>query len=130
MPFRKFGVPQSPRRIFAARTVLAINIAVVSNEAREVNAYRIHHFKLRPLVDFFVSSCFVHLRKPDPDIFRLALDMAQDILHLVVSLEASVVLEVAENKEKTLTLGFKQIKIYPFFSFNKAFYILNKEIVF
>jgi putative hydrolase of the HAD superfamily len=28
-------------------------------------------------VDFFISSCFVHLRKPDADIFRLALDIAQ-----------------------------------------------------
>ena len=28
-------------------------------------------------MDFFVSSCFVHLRKPDADIFQLALDIAQ-----------------------------------------------------
>jgi len=28
-------------------------------------------------VDAFISSCFVHLRKPDADIFRLALDIAQ-----------------------------------------------------
>ena len=28
-------------------------------------------------VDFFVSSCFVHFRKPDTDIFRMAIDMAQ-----------------------------------------------------
>lgn len=81
--FRRFMFAQSeadPRMIELVTELKAthrINIAVVSNEAREVNAYRIHHFKLRPLVDFFVSSCFVHLRKPDPDIFRLALDMAQ-----------------------------------------------------
>ena len=35
------------------------------------------NFKLDGFVDFFVSSCFVHLRKPDADIFRLALDIAQ-----------------------------------------------------
>jgi len=28
-------------------------------------------------VDTFLSSCFVHMRKPDVDIFRLALDIAQ-----------------------------------------------------
>jgi putative hydrolase of the HAD superfamily len=28
-------------------------------------------------VDTFISSCFVHLRKPDVAIFRLALDIAQ-----------------------------------------------------
>jgi len=28
-------------------------------------------------VDFDVSPCFVHLRKPDMDIFRIARDIAQ-----------------------------------------------------
>jgi putative hydrolase of the HAD superfamily len=32
---------------------------------------------LDTFLDCFVSSCFVHLRKPDADIFRLALDIAQ-----------------------------------------------------
>lgn len=50
---------------------------VVSNEARELNAHRIHTFALHRLVDAFVSSCFVRLRKPDVRTFRLALDLAQ-----------------------------------------------------
>ena len=54
-----------------------LKIAVVSNEARELNAYRIRKFKLNGFVDFSISSCFVHLRKPDADIFRLALDVVQ-----------------------------------------------------
>ena len=54
-----------------------LKIVVVSNESREVNAYRIRAFKLDRLVDTFISSCFVHMRKPDVDIFRLALDIAQ-----------------------------------------------------
>jgi putative hydrolase of the HAD superfamily len=54
-----------------------LKIAVVSNESREVNAYRIREFKLAGFVDSFISSCFVHMRKPDADIFRLALDIAQ-----------------------------------------------------
>jgi putative hydrolase of the HAD superfamily len=54
-----------------------LKIAVVSNEGRELNAYRIRKFKLDRFVDFFISSCFVHVRKPDADIFRLALDIAQ-----------------------------------------------------
>jgi len=28
-------------------------------------------------MDFFVSSCFVHYRKPDKDMFRIALDVSQ-----------------------------------------------------
>jgi putative hydrolase of the HAD superfamily len=54
-----------------------LKIVVVSNEARELNAYRIGKFKLGKFVDAFISSCYVHLRKPDADIFRLALDVAQ-----------------------------------------------------
>jgi putative hydrolase of the HAD superfamily len=54
-----------------------VKVAVVSNEGRELNAYRIRKFKLDGFVDSFISSCFVHVRKPDADIFRLALDIAQ-----------------------------------------------------
>jgi putative hydrolase of the HAD superfamily len=64
-----------------------LKIAVVSNEARELNAYRIRKFKLNRCVDFFISSCFVHLRKPDADIFRLALDIAQTPASQVVYIE-------------------------------------------
>jgi putative hydrolase of the HAD superfamily len=56
---------------------LGLKIAIVSNEARELNAYRIHKFSLDRLVDCFISSCFVHIRKPDAEIFKLALDIAQ-----------------------------------------------------
>ena len=54
-----------------------LKITVGSNEARELNSHRIRTFKLNRFVDSFVSSCFVHVRKPDADIFRLALDIAQ-----------------------------------------------------
>ncbi len=54
-----------------------LKVAVVSNEGRELTEHRIRTFRLNEFVDFFVSSCFVHIRKPDTDIFRLALDIAQ-----------------------------------------------------
>jgi putative hydrolase of the HAD superfamily len=53
-----------------------VKLAVVSNEGRELTEYRIQQFGLSDFVDFFVSSCFVHLRKPDVDIFKMAIDMA------------------------------------------------------
>lgn len=64
-----------------------LKIVVVSNEARELNAYRIREFGLAKLVDGFVSSCFVGIRKPDPQIFRLALDIAQASPSQVVYLD-------------------------------------------
>ena len=75
-----------------------LKIVVVSNEARELNAYRIGKFELNKLADFFVSSCFVHLRKPDANIFRLALDLAQTEPEQVVYLENTpMFVEIAEG---------------------------------
>jgi putative hydrolase of the HAD superfamily len=75
-----------------------LKIAVVSNEAREVNAYRIRKFKLAGFVDFFISSCFVHLRKPDADIFRLALDIVQTPARQVIYIENTpMFVQVAEG---------------------------------
>ncbi len=54
-----------------------LKIVVVSNEAKELNEYRIQKFQLNSFVDFFISSCYVHVRKPDVAIFRMALDGAQ-----------------------------------------------------
>jgi putative hydrolase of the HAD superfamily len=75
-----------------------LKIAVVSNEARELNAHRILKFKLRGFVDFFISSCFVHIRKPDADIFRLALDIAQVPARQVIYIENTpMFVEIAEG---------------------------------
>ncbi len=54
-----------------------LKVAVVSNEGRELTEYRIAKFRLADFIDFFISSCFVHYRKPDADIYRIALDIAQ-----------------------------------------------------
>ncbi len=81
--FRRFMFAQSqpyPEMIALVANLKArhgLKIAVVSNEGRELNAYRIRKFKLDRFVDFYISSCYVHIRKPDADIFRLALDISQ-----------------------------------------------------
>ncbi len=64
-----------------------LKIVVVNNEARELNEYRIKKFHLDQFVDFFISSCFVHFRKPDADIYRIALDIAQVPVEQVVYLD-------------------------------------------
>jgi putative hydrolase of the HAD superfamily len=56
---------------------LGLKIVIVSNESREVNAFRSSKFGLDKLSDCFVSSSFVHMRKPDAEIFKIALDLAQ-----------------------------------------------------
>jgi putative hydrolase of the HAD superfamily len=91
--FRRFMFAQSkphPEMIELVAQVKirhGLKIAVVSNEAREPNVYRIRKFKLDRFVDCFISSSFVHVRKPDADIFRLALDIAQAPARQVLYIE-------------------------------------------
>jgi len=54
-----------------------LKVVAVSNEGRELTVYRIKKFGLNALFDFFISSSFVHFRKPDADIYRIALDASQ-----------------------------------------------------
>ncbi|MGC1300659.1 MAG: HAD-IA family hydrolase [Alloacidobacterium sp.] len=55
----------------------SVFIGMLNNESRELNDYRIDKFSLRNYFKVFLSSCNVGLRKPDTDIFRLALNILQ-----------------------------------------------------
>ena len=56
------------------------------------------NFKLDGFVDSFISSCFVHVRKPDADIFRLAPDIAQAPARQVVYIESTpMFIQIAEG---------------------------------
>ncbi len=81
--------PQMLALIASLKIAHALKVVVVSNEARELNAYRTRTFGLDDFVDCFVSSCFVDLRKPDLSIFRLALDLAQVPARQVVYVDDS-----------------------------------------
>lgn len=59
------------------KTRYQLKVIAVSNEGRELTDYRIAQFKLAEIFDAFVASSYVHLRKPDLDIYRLALDISQ-----------------------------------------------------
>jgi putative hydrolase of the HAD superfamily len=52
-------------------------MAAINNESLDLNLYRIEKFGLREIFTAFFISCFVRLRKPDPAIYRLALDVTQ-----------------------------------------------------
>ena len=102
--FRRFMFAQSKpfaEMIALVRKLKAkygLKIIVVSNESRELNAYRIRQFKLDGFVDAFISSCFVCLRKPDADIFKLALDIAQRPARRIVYIENTpLFVQVAEG---------------------------------
>ena len=107
--FRRFMCEQSKPypdmlAMMAQLKAQGLKIAVVSNESLELNAYRIRTFGLSRFVDSFISSCFVHLRKPDANIFRLALDITQTLAHQVLYIENTpMFVQIAEG------LGIKSI---------------------
>ena len=93
-----------------------LKIIAVSNEIRELNAYRINTFSLNEIFDFYVSSCFVHLRKPDPAIFRLALDGSGVPVNEIVYIDdVQLFVDVATD------MGIKSICLKDFLSTGKAF---------
>jgi len=75
-----------------------LKIVVVSNEGRELNAYRILKFKLDSFIDLFISSCYVHLRKPDVEIFNLAIDIAHVSTQQVIFIDNTLMFaQIAED---------------------------------
>ncbi len=105
--FKTFMFAQSQQEPEMAQTAALIKglkgkyglkVATVSNEGLELTRYRIKKFNLGSYVDFFISSCFVHYRKPDADLYRLALDCAQVMPEQVVYLDdRAMFVEVARG---------------------------------
>ena len=71
------ALPHMIEAICQLKARFRLKIVAVSNEMRELNAYRIEKFNLNSVFDFYISSCFVGLRKPDKAMFLLALDASQ-----------------------------------------------------
>jgi len=102
--FRQFMFSQSkpyPEMIGLIKRLkgqYGLKIIAVSNEARDLNTYRIDEFELASFIDFFVSSTYVHIRKPDKNIFKLALDMAHVLPDEVLYIDdTEVFITIAER---------------------------------
>jgi putative hydrolase of the HAD superfamily len=52
-------------------------LVTLNNESREMNEHRIEQFDLRSLFSAFLSSCYLGVRKPEPEIYRMAVDIVQ-----------------------------------------------------
>jgi putative hydrolase of the HAD superfamily len=75
-----------------------LKIVVVSNESRELNEHRIKKFGLNELADCFISSSFVRLRKPDTDMFKLAIDISQVPANQIIYIDDQLMfIQLAEN---------------------------------
>jgi len=79
--------PEMIDLVRSLKTRYDLKTVAVSNEGRELTLHRIQQFALDTIIDVFVSSCFIHRRKPDDDVFRLALDLTQAPRSEVVYIE-------------------------------------------
>lgn len=57
-------IPEMIKLVRQIKKAYGLEIAALSNEGRELTMYRVEKFQLREFIDFFISSCFVHYRKP------------------------------------------------------------------
>jgi putative hydrolase of the HAD superfamily len=69
--------PESRAILDAAVKTKKYFVGAINNEPLELNQYRIEAFHLRKSFQVFFSSCYVHSRKPEEGIFRIALAVTQ-----------------------------------------------------
>ncbi len=82
-----------------------VRMGQLNNESRELNDIRIERFGLRQYLSLFFCSAYVHLRKPDPAIFQLALDVLQTPPSQVIFID-----DRAKNAEAAGSLGMRGIQ--------------------
>jgi putative hydrolase of the HAD superfamily len=81
-------------------------MGTINNESRELNDYRIEKYGLRKIFRLFVSSCFVGFRKPERDIYRLALETTQ-----IPAEQCCFIDDRALNLECAVKLGMRTIQM-------------------
>lgn len=54
-----------------------VMLATLNNESRELNEHRIAAFGLRRYFSMFLSSCYLGVKKPEPEIYRMAFQITQ-----------------------------------------------------
>lgn len=82
-------------------------MGTINNESRELNYFRIEKFGLRKIFRLFFSSCFVGLRKPEADIYRLALETTQ-----IPAEECCFIDDRSINVEAAAQMGMRAIEMH------------------
>jgi putative hydrolase of the HAD superfamily len=81
-------------------------LATINNESYELNLFRLNHFKLYKYFSAFFSSGFLNTRKPEPLIYKIALN----VLHKK-STECLFIDDRIENIEEAKKQGFRTIHL-------------------
>ena len=89
-------------------------IGALNNEARETNEFRFSKFNLRRYLKVALSSCYVGLRKPLPEMYRRALDIFGCPPQRVLFID-----DREENVAGAATAGMKAIQFESEFALSK-----------
>jgi putative hydrolase of the HAD superfamily len=81
-------------------------MGTINNESRELNLHRIEKYRLQKTFRIFVSSCFVGFRKPERDIYRLALETTQ-----IAPTDCCFIDDRSLNLEMAAKLGMQTIEM-------------------
>jgi len=76
----------------------------LNNEARAPNEYRFRTFGLRQYFDVALSSCYLGMRKPKPEIYRRAVDIIGKSPERILFID-----DRAENAASAAATGMKAI---------------------
>lgn len=68
--------PENLQLVQRVRSANNLKLGLISNEGEGLTEYRVKKFGLRDIADFMIFSYFVHMRKPDLEMWRLALNLA------------------------------------------------------
>jgi putative hydrolase of the HAD superfamily len=80
-------------------------LGALNNEARETNEYRFELFGLRKAFKVALTSCYLGLRKPEPAIYRRALDILGRPAERILFID-----DRAENVEGAETAGMRALR--------------------
>ncbi len=90
--------PDMIKLIYQLKDQFRLKVAAISNGGYELTKYRIKKFNLDNFIDFFISSSFVNYRKPDEEIYKIALDISQVSKEKVLYIEDRLIfIQIAGN---------------------------------
>jgi putative hydrolase of the HAD superfamily len=72
-----FPWPKNIALLHHVKKANGLKVGLISNEGQGITEHRMNVFGLREVADFIIVSHCVHMRKPDHQIWQLALDLAQ-----------------------------------------------------
>ncbi len=70
-------LPDSAMPVLRDLHATGIRMGQLNNESRELNDLRLERFGLKQYLSVFFCSGYVRLRKPDPAIYRMAIEVLQ-----------------------------------------------------